>query len=104
MAVGQGQTDYKFVVALSKKIEPGVAMNAAAHMVACLIDQASEEDRNNMMFVDYIDADGGKHPVSGLSLIVLSARNSNHIRRARNAAMEQGVLFVDFTETMTKDM
>jgi hypothetical protein len=103
MAAGEGQTTHKFVVVLNKKIEPGVALNAAAHMAACLAGQASEEDRENMMFVNYKDADEGIHPVSALSLIVLRARNSNQIRRARNDAAQQGVLFVDFLESMTKD-
>lgn len=103
MTVEAGKTTHKFVVVLSKKIETGAVLNAAAHMTACLVARASDEDRENMMFVDYIDADGGKHPVSALSLVVLRADNSNKIRQARNAAIEKRVLFVDFTETMTKD-
>ena len=103
MAEGIGQTTHKFVVVLNKKIETGVGLNAACHMVACLVARADEDDRKEMFFVDYFDADGGKHPVSGLSLVVLSAKNSNHIRRARAAALQVGVPFVDFTETMTKD-
>lgn len=98
-----GQTTHKFVVVLNKKIEPGVALNAAAHMAACLAARASEDDRKDMFFVDYSDADGGTHPVSGLSLIVLRADNSNKIRQAREAALERKVLCVDFLESMTKD-
>lgn len=103
MTNGTGKTDYKFVVVLNKKIDLGVALNAAAHMTACLVAKASEEDRDNMKFVEYVDADGGIHPVSALSLVVLSAKNSNHIRRARNDAIGKNIPFVDFTETMTKD-
>ena len=56
-----------------------------------------------MRFLDYVDADGGKHPVSGLSLIVLRADNSNKIRTARQRAIEENILLVDFTESMTGD-
>ncbi len=103
MATGAGQTTHKFVVVLNKKIDAGVVINAASHMAACLAAKASDEDRENMMFVDYIDADGGKHPVSALSLVVLRADNANQIRKARDGAIEKNILFVDFTETMTKD-
>jgi len=36
-----------------------------------------------------------------LSLIVLKADNSNKIRTARQRAIEDNILVVDFTETMT---
>ena len=103
MATGAGQTTYKFVIVLNKKIDAGVVINAASHMAACLAAKASEEEKENMMFVDYIDADGGKHPVSALSLVVLRADNANHIRKARTAAVAANLLITDFTETMTKD-
>jgi hypothetical protein len=98
-----GQTTHKFVVVLNKAIEPGIALNACAHMAACLVAQASEDDRKYMTFVDYRDADGNVHPVSALSLVVLSAKNSNQIRTARFSALDQDILCVDFTESMTKD-
>lgn len=91
------------MVLLNKKIEPGVAMNAAAHMSACVVSQASEADRENMMFINYIDADGNQHPSSGLSLIVLKADNSNKIRVAREAAKAKNILLVDFVQSMTGD-
>jgi hypothetical protein len=72
-------------------------------MAACLSSKATDEERRNMMFIDYIDADGGRHPVSALSLVVLRADNSNKIRLARNSALEKGILSVDFVESMTKD-
>src|SRR5262249_33707546 len=59
--------------------------------------------RREMQFVDYTDRDGNIHPVSALSLVVLSAKNGNQLRTARQAAVHQGLLCVDFTETMTKD-
>jgi len=56
-----------------------------------------------MSFVDYVDADDNVHPVSALSLVVLSAKNSSQVRAARTAAIEAGLPYADFTETMTKD-
>ncbi|MCE1252978.1 MAG: DUF2000 domain-containing protein [Anaerolineae bacterium] len=103
MAVGAGQTDYKFVLVLSKKIDAGVLINAAAHMSACIAARANDEQRRQMMITDYIDADGGLHPVSALSLVILKADNANQIRKARQAATEKQVLFVDFVESMTKN-
>lgn len=44
-----------------------------------------------MSFVDYLDADGNVHPVSALSLMVLSARNFNQIRTARLEAIRAGL-------------
>lgn len=93
----------KFVVVLNRKIDPGAALNAAAHMVAALMDRADAADRERMRFLDYTDADGGVHPVSGLSLIVLRADNSNRIRNARQRAIDEDILCVDFTESMTGD-
>lgn len=103
MATGAGQTIHKFVVALNKKLEGGVLLNTVAHMSACLVAEAGDEDRKNMSFVEYVDADGIVHPVSALSLVVLRAKNSNQIRKARAAAVESKILCVDFTETMTRD-
>ncbi len=96
-------TRVKFVVLLNKKIEAGVAMNAAAHMAACLVARATDSDREKMMFIDYIDADGNKHASSGLSLIVLKADNSNKIRAARELAKQKQILSVDFLQSMTGD-
>ena len=56
-----------------------------------------------MSFVDYTDADGNAHPVSALSLVVLSAKNSSQLRTARLDAIRAGLSHVDFTETMTQD-
>jgi hypothetical protein len=96
-------TTHKFVIVLNKKIESGVALNACAHMAACLTARADADLQGQMAFVDYQDIDGNVHPVSALSLIVLSAKNANQIRTARREALHSGVFCVDFTESMTKD-
>ena len=98
-----GTTTHKFVVVLKKSLEAGPALNAAAHMTACLVHSADETTRRHMTFLDYQDQDGNSHHVSGLSLIVLSARNSNQIRAARAAAHHAGLLCVDFSQSMTGD-
>lgn len=95
-------TNHKFCVVLNKKLESGVALNAASHMAACLVGRVDEATRKEMLFVDYLDADENVHPVSGLSLVVLKAKNSNQIRDARAKALEAGIPFVDFTESMTQ--
>jgi hypothetical protein len=72
-------------------------------MTATLVARADDETRRHMSFVDYTDADGNAHPVSALSLVVLSARNSSQLRTARLDAIRAGLPHVDFTETMTRD-
>jgi Protein of unknown function (DUF2000) len=72
-------------------------------MTATLVAHADNETRKYMSFVDYPDADGNVHPVSALSLVVLSAKNSNQVRTARLEAIGAGLPYADFTETMTKD-
>jgi len=99
----RGQTTHKFVVVLSKKISPAAALNACAHMTATLVARADEETRGHMSFIDYTDADGNAHPVSALSLVVLSAKNSSQLRTARLDAIRAGLPHADFTETMTQD-
>jgi hypothetical protein len=96
-------TTHKFVVVLNKKLEIGVALNAAAHMAAALVARATESEREQMMFLDYVDKDGKAHPTSGLSLIVLRADNSNKIRQAKEAAKQADIMHIDFLESMTGD-
>ena len=103
MSVKTDESSYKFVVLLIKKLESGIALNAATHMVAALMTKAGPADKEHMKFMDYLDASGQTHLVSGLSLIVLKADNSNKIRVARLRAMEEKILHVDFTESMTGD-
>jgi hypothetical protein len=96
-------TTHKFAIVLNRKVQSGVALNACAHMSACLAATADDEMRKHMRFLDYVDATHVVHPVSVLSLIVLQAKNSNQIRVSRNAADAAGLTYVDFTETMTRD-
>jgi hypothetical protein len=93
---------YKFAFVLNKKVDTGPVLNAVGHMSAALVGQANDEQKKQMFFVDYQDAGGNRHPVSGLSLIILSAKNANQIRTAREAARSAGILHVDFLGSMTQ--
>ncbi len=83
---------------MNEKIEPGVVMNALAHMC---IGFGSEIGKEPLRLTKYIDADGGSHPsISEMPFMILKA-NSNKIRATREAALKEGIQFVDFTNTMT---
>lgn len=97
----QDVTTHKFVAVLNKKAEIGKVVNALAHMSVGLGASASEEEKELMGFVDYIDKDGNHHDnLSKNSFVILRADNGNQIRTARKAALEKGIRVVDFTSTM----
>lgn len=57
--------------------------------------------KEELRLTDYKDADSGSHPyISELPFIVLSG-NSNKIRKLRNEAITNNIIFNDFTDTMT---
>lgn len=88
----------KLVAVMNEKIEPGIIMNALAHMC---IGFGAEVGKEPLRLTDYVDGDGGHHPyISEMPFMILKA-NSNKIRGLRHAAMEAGIKFVDFTNTMT---
>lgn len=73
-------------------------MNALAHMCIGLGAKIGEED---LRLTNYQDADGGSHPfISEIPFIIL-CENSNIIRKLRNEAIANNILFNDFTDTMT---
>ena len=83
---------------MNEKIEPGIIMNALAHMC---IGFGADIGKEPMRLTNYVDADGGSHPhISEMPFMILKA-NSNKIRALRLAAIEAGIQFVDFTDTMT---
>lgn len=88
----------KLVAVMNEKIEPGVIMNALAHMC---IGFGSEIGKEPLRLTNYVDGDGGSHPsISEMPFMILKA-NSNKIRATRQAAIESNIRFVDFTNTMT---
>lgn len=83
---------------MNEKIEPGIIMNALAHMC---IGFGCEIGKESLRLTDYIDADGGNHPsISEMPFMILKA-NSNKLRTLRLAAHEAKIKCVDFTNTMT---
>lgn len=88
----------KLVAVMNEKIEPGVIMNALAHMC---IGFGSHIGKEPLRLTNYIDADEGSHPnISEMPFMILKA-NSNKIRALRLAAQQAGIQCVDFTDTMT---
>lgn len=91
---------HKFVAVLNKKIPVNILMNALGHMAAGL--SAGYSNIPDMRFDNYVDKDGGNHKsILDNPFIILAADNSNKIRTLRNALIEKGINFVDFTSTMT---
>ncbi len=94
---------HKFVAVINKDIEIGKALNAIAHSCAGLVAMASDDIKKKMSFIDFVDKDDSVHKsISGLSLIVLRAKNGE-IKKLRKNLVEKNLLFTDFTETMTGD-
>ncbi len=83
---------------MNEKIEPGILMNALAHMC---IGFGSEIGKDPLRLTNYVDADGNSHSfISEMPFMILKA-NSNKIKSLRQLARESGIPFVDFTDTMT---
>jgi hypothetical protein len=88
----------KLVAVMNEKIEPGVIMNALAHMS---IGFGAEIGKEPLRLTNYIDADGESHPhISEMPFMILKA-NSNKIRTLRQAARQKNIPCVDFIDTMT---
>lgn len=88
----------KLVAVMNEKTDPGIIMNALAHMC---IGFGSTIGTTPLRLTNYVDGNGGSHPsISEMPFMILKA-NSNKIRGLRQAALEQSILFVDFTDTMT---
>ena len=92
-------TTHKYTAVLNKKVEPGKAMNALAHMTAGLV--GTYDSKEELGIINYEDKDGGAHKASKHPFIILKAKNSNQIRTLRNGALEKGVHFASFTDAMT---
>ena len=83
---------------MNEKIEPGIIMNALAHMC---IGFGADIGKDPLRLTNYIDADGTSHPnISEMPFMVLKA-NSNKIRALKAAAHEAGIQCIDFIDTMT---
>ncbi len=89
----------KFVAVLNKKIELPKLLNALGHIAVGIVSTA--ENNSEMEFLKYYDGDGTLHPaISKFPFIVLSADNGNQIRNLRKSAIEQNLLYNDFSDSM----
>lgn len=88
----------KLVAILNKDIEPGVAMNAAAHMILGLGANIGPEA---LKLDNYADKDNNTYPnISQMPFIILRGK-SNEIRKVIHAAREHNVKYGAFVNTMT---
>jgi hypothetical protein len=91
----------RVVVLLNKNLDPGVALNAIAHLGMSIANVVGELGRARLKFLDYIDKDGHVHPgISARSLIVLRGK-PGELRKLRQEAIASRILNVNFTNTMT---
>lgn len=90
---------FKTVVVLNGKASLGVALNALGHALLGLAHEV--RDLSAFRFLEYRDADGGRHPaISTYPVIVLKADNANQLRTLRARALEARVACNDFAASM----
>ena len=88
----------KLVALVNKKIEPGIAMNAVAHMC---IGFGTQFDQKSLRLDNYKDKDGNIYPnISQMPFMILRGK-SGEIRKAVRQAKENDIKFSVFTDTMT---
>ncbi len=88
----------KLVAVMNEKVEPGVVMNALAHMC---IGFGAHIGKELLRLTEYVDADKNCHPyISEMPFMILKA-NSNKIRALKEAANSVHIQCVDFLDTMT---
>lgn len=89
---------HKLVAVMNEKVEPGIIMNALAHMC---IGFGAHLGPESFRLSNYVDGNGNNHPnISEMPFMILKA-NSNKIRQLRQNASEADIKFSDFTDTMT---
>ncbi|MCA9382171.1 lysine--tRNA ligase [Candidatus Dojkabacteria bacterium] len=94
------EKEKRFVAVLNSKVEPGKLMNALGHLSAGMASGLL--DAEDIVLVDYTDKEEAQHAVlSHYPFIVLKANNSNQIKALREEAQREGIVFSDFTSTMT---
>lgn len=87
----------KLVAVLNKDLEPGVALNAVAHMTLGL---GAKLGMPLLRLDNYMDAEGNTYPnISQIPFIILRAK-SNEIRKLVAQAREQSIEHGVFLDTM----
>ncbi|NQY42678.1 MAG: DUF2000 domain-containing protein [Legionellales bacterium] len=88
----------KLVAIINKKIDPGVAMNALAHMA---IGFGTTLDDKILKLNDYKDKDSNIYPnISQMPFIILKGK-STEIRKAIQKAKEENIKYSIYLDTMT---
>ncbi|CUI17074.1 conserved hypothetical protein [Candidatus Protochlamydia naegleriophila] len=90
----------KLVAIVNKQIEPGVLMNAVAHM--CL-GFGAHVGKSDLHLMDYQNGDGLLYPnISKMPFIILREKNSNKLASLLLKAKDAGLRYSAFTNTMTE--
>lgn len=94
--------DKKLVAVLYKKLIPGVALNAVAHMALGLSGLVAKRGEiESLRLDDYQDANGNHHPsISDYPFIILKA-GTGQIKNLAIIAEKQNIPCVHFLKTMT---
>lgn len=88
----------KLVAIVNKDVEPGVAMNALAHMVVGIGGSLSKDE---LRLSEYRDKDGNIYPnISEMPFIILRGK-SGEIKKAIRNARESNLHYGAFINTMT---
>lgn len=91
----------KLVVALNKRLPPGIAANAACHAVLGLATgpYGAADEANRPAVLDFATADGVGFRASASPLVVLRASRA-HLHRLRNELLAHALPAVAFHEEM----
>ncbi len=88
----------KLVAVINKELEPGVAMNALAHMS---LGMGGSLNETVLKLDNYIDNEGHLYPnISQMPYIILRAK-SNEIKKTVFASREYNIKHTIFLNTMT---
>ncbi|MBK7537506.1 MAG: DUF2000 family protein [Myxococcales bacterium] len=98
-------SELKFVALLNRATPLPQRLNALGHMTAGLVSMARDGVLERMTFLDYITRDGSvAAAISKWPYIVLSAKNSEQIRRFKREALTHvaagRLLYNDFLASM----
>lgn len=90
----------KLVAIVNNQVEPGVLMNAVAHMS---LGFGTHMGREELHMMDYKNADNSIYPnISKIPFIILREKNSNKLGNLLKKAKEAGLQYSAFTNTMTE--
>ena len=92
---------YKFVIVLNEKSHVGKLLSATGQIAMSLHGNATQEQRDNMSFVPFLNPTGDTLiTVSTCSFVVLKG-TANQLLTLYSTACDQGLLSAIFTSTMS---